>query len=153
MGNSTLQAAFKQYRRDRKDGAKADQGEPQITSAALLLDEPELVSVLARYVREAMHANSDVEEASKPGGAILATNQQTNSDVEDLEAFQAEKALAAANAGFICGFKTAESNIEDLQHPAHEKYFAVSTEKSTLDDYQRVQGSKVQILYGLYLLR
>ena len=73
--------------------------------------------------------------------------------MEDLEAQQAQKALAEANAGFICGFKTAESNVEDLQQPAHEKYFTVSTERSALDDYARVQGSKVQILYGLYLLR
>jgi hypothetical protein len=152
MGNSQLQTAFKQYRRDRKDG-KAGLEEPQITSAALLLDEPELVSALARYVREAMRASSDIEDASRPGGGILASNQQENSEVEDLDAFQAQKALAAANAGFICGFKTAESNIEDLQHPAHEKYFAVSTEKSTLGEYEKVQGSKVQILYGLYLLR
>jgi len=69
-----LQTAFKQYRRDRKDG-KAGLEEPQITSAALLLDEPELVSALAKYVREAMRASSDIEDASRPGGGILASNQ------------------------------------------------------------------------------
>jgi hypothetical protein len=41
-----------------------------------------------------MRASGDVDEASRPGGGILATNQQKNSEVEDLEALQAQKALA-----------------------------------------------------------
>jgi hypothetical protein len=112
------------------------------------------VAALAGYVREAMRAEGDLDReptAEKPG--ILATNEQRNSEVEDLGTFRAQKALAEANAGFICGFKTAESNVEDLVEPAHERYFAVSTDQRAGADYHRVQGRKLQILYGLYLLR
>lgn len=135
MGNSQIQAAFKQY---RKDGGKGGE-QPWITSEALLVDEPELVRVLAGYVREAMRAEGDLDEvptAEKPG--ILATNEQRNTEVEDVEVFRAQRALAEANAGFVCGFKTASSNVEDLVEPAHERYFSVLTDQTAERDYQRI---------------
>ena len=78
MGNSTLQAAFKQY---RKDGAKGEQ--PCITAEALLVDEAALVAGLATHVREAMRVDGGLDEKTD----IVATNVQKNSEAEDLDAF------------------------------------------------------------------
>ena len=79
MGNSTLQAAFKQY---RKDGVKSGE-QPCITTEALLVDEAALVAGLATHVREAMRVDGGLDEKTD----IVATNVQKNSEAEDLDAF------------------------------------------------------------------
>ena len=116
-----LTAAFKQY---RKDGGKAGE-QPCITAEALLADEATLVAGLAAHVREAMRADGELDDKVD----IIATNVQENSEADELSAFQAQKALAEVNARFVCGFKTAESNIEDLSQPAHERHFTVLTDQ------------------------
>jgi hypothetical protein len=70
---------------------------------------------------------------------FLATNVQSNSETEDLGQFHAQKALAEVNARFVCGFKTAESNIEDLSAPIHERHFTVLTEQASQEKYHTVQ--------------
>ena len=148
MGNQPLQAAFKPYRKARGAVAEA----PVLTSEALLMHEAAIVSQLAKYVRSTMLVSGDLS-----GEALLESNQQANvADGEDGESSdlrQARKGLAEANAGFVCGFKTAESNIEDLVQPVHEKFFEVPESASSQIDFNKVQHDKIQILYGLFQLR
>lgn len=139
MGNSTLQAAFKQYRKEIRDKDSAKTGEQLcLTTEALLLDEAEMVAGLAKHVREAMRVEGDLDEKAD----YLATNVQKNSDAEDLSSFHAHKALAEVNARFVCGFKTAESNIEDLGVPPHERHFTVLSDQAAQENFHKVQLQK-----------
>ena len=82
-----------------------------------------------------MRVDGELEEKSD----YLATNIQNNSETEDLDSFYAQKALAEVNARLICGFKTAESNIEDLSAPIHERHFTLLTEQESQEKYHTVQ--------------
>jgi hypothetical protein len=53
-----------------------------------------------------------------------------------LEAHLAKKALTEANASFMCGFKTSESNIEDLKHPSYERFFTVMKDQAQSEEYR-----------------
>lgn len=70
-----------------------------------------------------------------------------------MDHFQAMKALSEIEARWSCGYKVAESNIEDLINPAHEKRFAVLTNQTQQEDHHKKQVSKAIILYGLYILK
>jgi hypothetical protein len=39
--------------------------------------------------------------------------------------FLAKKDMSRLNALSVCGFKTAEANLEDLKNPDYEKYFTI----------------------------
>ena len=104
---------------------------------------------LAQHVRAAMRVDGGLDEKTD----IVQTNVQKNSEADDLTAFHAQKALAEVNARLVAGFKTAESNIEDLSQPAHERLFTVLSDQDAQSAYHKVQLQKTQILYGLYLLR
>jgi hypothetical protein len=76
-----------------------------------------------------------------------------NTNIGDSNAFHARKAFADANAQFVCGFKTAESNIEDLKNPSHERHFTVPDESEDPQTERNMHVKKIQILYALYLLK
>jgi prephenate dehydratase len=70
-----------------------------------------------------------------------------------LEAHLAKKALTEANAAFMCGFKTSESNIEDLKHPSYERFFTVMKDQAQSEEYRSLQLKKMTILYCLCQLK
>ena len=53
----------------------------------------------------------------------------------------------------MCGFKTSESNIEDLAQSHLSKYFTVPQDENDIKEFWQNQLSKAITLYGLYLLR
>ena len=53
----------------------------------------------------------------------------------------------------MCGFKTSESNIEDLAQSHLSKYFTVPQDENDVKEFCQNQLSKAITLYGLYLLR
>lgn len=53
----------------------------------------------------------------------------------------------------MCGFKTSESNIEDLAQSHLSKYFTVPQDENDENEFWQNQLSKAISLYGLYLLR
>lgn len=57
------------------------------------------------------------------------------------------------NEQFKCGFKTPESNVQDLLEPAHVKYFTVLEEQGNQNAMRSNQLIKTKIAYGLYLMK
>lgn len=53
------------------------------------------------------------------------------------------KTLAYLNATFMTGFKTAESNIEDLVLPVHDRYFSVLESSEEQTKYNELQKIKM----------
>jgi hypothetical protein len=53
----------------------------------------------------------------------------------------------------VCGFKNAESNIEDLGSPDYEKHFSVLADQEQYESYHKIQVQKMKILYGLYIYK
>jgi len=95
---------------------------PTVSTEFLIGEEKSLLDGLAQYLYSAMGVEVSEVEAAKD---LLSTNVQKNVDVEEVNLFHSQKALAQANASFVCGFKNAESNIEDLSSPDYEKHFSV----------------------------
>ena len=89
---------------------------------------------MAAHVAEAVRLDGDVHE----GSGALPTNVQKNTEIDELEMFHAQKTLADVNARFMCGFKTAESHIEDLLEPTHGKHFTVLSEQENQARLHRI---------------
>jgi hypothetical protein len=53
----------------------------------------------------------------------------------------------------LCGFKTAESNIEGLTRPFHDKFFSVISENENSKEYNTRQMTKISTLYCLFQLK
>jgi len=57
--------------------------------------------------------------------AFVQSNATSNEYPTTEKEFFEDKAMSIVNQSLICGFKNAESNVEDLNTPLYEKYFAV----------------------------
>ena len=123
MGNATLQAAFKQF---RKEGVKSS-NPPRLTTEVMVYDDTEILSKLETLIKTEMKYNFEFDEKTKQ---LINTNVETNQESKEMDYFQATKALSEIEARWSCGYKEAESNIEDLGNPAHEKMFAVLTNQT-----------------------
>lgn len=53
----------------------------------------------------------------------------------------------------LCGFRTAESNIEGLTRPSHDKFFSVAQDKENQKDFNNKQTTKIATLYCLFQLK
>lgn len=83
-------------------------------------------------------------------------NKTTNDfgSIEKSEFFK-QKAYHLINQSLICGYKNAESNVEDLNLPFYEKYFAIPSfvDNEEQEKTNREMQKKSVILYGLYVLK
>ena len=77
------------------------------------------------YMTKSLDGSFAIEYQSEEMQKLISSNIEKNEDIKDLVKFRGEKAMAETNALFACGFKNAESNIEDLKNPYFEKYFTV----------------------------
>jgi hypothetical protein len=61
MGNATLQAAFKQF---RKEGVKSG-NPPRLTSEVMVYDDTEILSKLESLIKTEMKYNFELDEKTK----------------------------------------------------------------------------------------
>ena len=64
---------------------------------------------------------------------LILENSTKNEYPCDEQEFFRDKAVSLVNQSLICGYKNAESNVEDLNFPLYEKYFAVPTDLDESD--------------------
>lgn len=103
---------------------------------------------------------SDIYDILSVDSSNLKESVQPNKTSNDYGSFSEteffrHKAYQIVNQSLICGFKNAESNVDDLNLPLYEKYFAVPTivDDDEQDKYNEEMTKKSIILYGLYALK
>jgi hypothetical protein len=75
----------------------------------------------------------DTDQLSYSDKKLILENSTKNEYPCDEQEFFRDKAVSLVNQSLICGYKNAESNVEDLNFPLYEKYFAVPTDLDESD--------------------
>lgn len=117
----------------------------------LLTDDDEFLDPLWENLKDKL----DLEPLDDyENGVNLPNNYHTNKSGDDGdELFNVERLLSGINSRSMSGFKTPESHIQDLQEPAHMKFFTVLSNEGNLSELRNLQEKKAKILYALYLLK
>mmetsp|Transcript_26653 Transcript_26653/g.19011 ORF Transcript_26653/g.19011 Transcript_26653/m.19011 type:complete len:107 (+) Transcript_26653:112-432(+) len=78
----------------------------------------------------------------------VTTNEQN--DDEEAGSLTNLQLLHELNENYASGFSTPEHTIDNLKHPAYEKFFSVFTSDETKKQ-NKLMLQRMTILYGLYL--
>jgi hypothetical protein len=84
----------------------------------------------------------------------MADNIQKNDISSGEEQFHAAKrAVATLNSAMMSGFKTGESNIENLIRPLYAQYFEVLKPSDDQKIAVEAEELRMRLLYSLYHMR